>query len=303
MNMVGESMEGTGEKKQEFWRWTESNWKNPDLDWQDAKTVTAGIDVGSVSSQAVIVTDGQIYAYGNMRTGSDSPESARNALNYALKGIDMPEDRLNYCIGTGYGRVNVPMADRSITEIACHARGANFIYGPEVRTVLDVGGQDCKAILCDEKGKVSNFLMNDKCAAGTGRGMEVFADLLSVPIIEVGERSFQVDKEPDPVSSTCVVYAKTEATGLLRAGWKVNEVLAAYCSAMAERIYSLIERIGIEERFAITGGMAKNKGVIDRLMKIINLERMETEWDTQIAGAAGAALFANTLVEKGKGRK
>jgi len=297
MNMTGE------EGKQEFWRWTESNWKNPEMDWQDAKIVTAGIDVGSVSSQAVIVADGKIYAYGNMRTGSDSPESASNALNYALKGIDMPEDRLNYCIGTGYGRVNVPMADRSITEIACHARGANFIYGPEVRTVLDVGGQDCKAILCNEKGKVSNFLMNDKCAAGTGRGMEVFADLLSVPIIEVGERSFQIDKEPDPVSSTCVVYAKTEATGLLRAGWKVNEVLAAYCSAMAERIYSLIERIGVEERFAITGGMAKNKGVIDRLMKIMNIDPMKTEWDTQIAGAAGAALFANTLVEKGKGRK
>ena len=306
MKMTGDMNTVKGEAKQqkpEFWRWTESNWKNPDLDWQDAKIVTAGIDVGSVSSQAVIVIDGQIFAYSNMRTGSDSPESAQNALNYALEGTGLPEDRLDYCIGTGYGRVNVPMADRSITEIACHARGAHFLYGPEVRSVLDVGGQDCKAIHCDEKGKVTNFLMNDKCAAGTGRGMEVFADLLSVPIIEVGDRSFQIDKEPDPVSSTCVVYAKTEATGLLRAGWEVNEVLAAYCSAMAERINSLIERIGIEERFAITGGMAKNKGVIDRLMKILNVDPMKTEWDTQIAGAAGAALFANTLVEKGKGRK
>ena len=136
MNMAGD------EVKPEFWRWTESNWKNPELDWNDAKNVTAGIDVGSVSSQAVIVTDGQIYAYGNMRTGSDSPESARNALNYALKGTGIPESRIDYCIGTGYGRVNVPMADRSITEIACHARGAHFLYGPEVRSVLDVGGQD-----------------------------------------------------------------------------------------------------------------------------------------------------------------
>jgi bzd-type benzoyl-CoA reductase Q subunit len=291
------------EKKQEFWRWTESNWKNPDIDWNDAKIITCGIDVGSVSSQAVIAADGKIFAYGNTRTGSDSPESARNVLNYALEGLDMPEDRIDYCIGTGYGRVNVPMADRSITEIACHARGANFIYGPEVRTVLDVGGQDCKAIHCDEKGKVTNFLMNDKCAAGTGRGMEVFADLLSVPITEVGEKSFDIKEEPNPVSSTCVVYAKTEATGLLRAGWEVNEVLAAYCAAMAERIYSLIERIGVEERFAITGGMAKNQGVIDRLMKIMKIEPMKTEWDTQIAGAVGAALFGNTLVEKGKGRK
>ena len=100
-----------------------------------------------------------------------------------------------------------------------------------------------------------------------------------------------------------MVYAKTEATGLLRAGWEVNEVLAAYCSAMDERIHSLIERIGVEERFAITGGMAKNNGVIDRLMKIMGIEAMTTEWDTQIAGAAGAALFGNTLVSKGKGRK
>jgi len=290
------------DKKPEYWRWTESNWKNPDINWEEAKIITCGIDVGSVSSQACIVADGQIYAYSNMRTGSDSPNSARNALNYALEGTGLPEDKIQYCIGTGYGRVNVPMADRSITEIACHARGANFIYGNQVRTVLDVGGQDCKAIRCDEKGKVINFLMNDKCAAGTGRGMEVFADLLSVPITEVGERSFQVETEPEPVSSTCVVYAKTEATGLLRKGWKVNEVLAAYCAAMAERIYSLIERIGIEKEFAITGGMAKNRGVIDRLMKIIELEPMKTQWDTQIAGAAGAALFGYTLVQKGKGR-
>ena len=188
--------------KPEFWRWTESNWTNPDVDWQEAKIVTAGIDVGSVSSQAVIVADGQIYAYGNMRTGSDSPNSARNALNFALEGTTMTEDDLQYCIGTGYGRVNVPMADRSITEIACHARGANFIYGPEVRTVLDVGGQDCKSIRCDDRGKVGNFLMNDKCAAGTGRGMEVFADLLSVPITDVGGRSFEVKEEPNPGSST-----------------------------------------------------------------------------------------------------
>jgi benzoyl-CoA reductase subunit A len=229
------------EKAQAFWRWTESNWSNPDIHWKDAEYITVGIDVGSVSSQSVIMADGEIFAYGNMRTGSDSPDSARKAFKFALEATDMPEDRMDYCVGTGYGRVNVPFADRSITEIACHARGANFIYGPEVRTVLDVGGQDIKAIQCDEKGKVTNFLMNDKCAAGTGRGMEVFADLLGVPINEVGERSFQVKEEPPAVSSTCVVYAKSEATGLLRKGWTTEEVLAAYCRAMAERIFSLVE--------------------------------------------------------------
>ncbi len=291
------------EEKKEFWRWTESNWKNPDVKWQDGQFVTVGIDVGSVSSQAVIMVDGQVFAYGNMRTGSDSPESARNALNFALQTTDMKEDRVDYCIGTGYGRVNVPMADRSITEIACHARGANFIYGTEVRTVLDVGGQDIKAIQCDEKGKVTNFLMNDKCAAGTGRGMEVFADLLGVPINDVGDRSFDVEKEPPAVSSTCVVYAKSEATGLLRKGWSTEEVLAAYCRAMADRINSLVERVGAEAGFAVTGGMAKNRGVMDRLMPMVGLERMQTDWDTQIAGAAGAALFGYALCQKGKGRK
>ena len=291
------------EKEQEFWRWTETNWKNPDVNWKDAQYVTVGIDVGSVSSQACIVADGEIFAYGNMRTGSDSPDSARNALNFALEATDMPEDRMDYCIGTGYGRVNVPMADRSITEIACHARGANFIYGPEVRTVLDVGGQDIKAIQCHEKGKVTNFLMNDKCAAGTGRGMEVFADLLSIPINDVGDRSFEVKEEPAAVSSTCVVYAKSEATGLLRKGWSIEEVLAAYCRAMAERIYSLVDRIGVKPEFAITGGMAKNRGVIDRLMPMVGVEPMKTKWDTQIAGAAGAALFGQALCKKGRGRK
>jgi benzoyl-CoA reductase subunit A len=292
------------EEKKEFWRWTESNWKNPDLDWEDAKLITVGVDVGSVSSQAVVMADGEILAYGNMRTGSDSPNSARNALNFAFQALEgMTEERMDYCIGTGYGRVNVPFADRSITEIACHARGANFIYGPKVRTVLDVGGQDIKVIQCDDKGKVTNFLMNDKCAAGTGRGMEVLADLLGVSINEVGERSFNVKEEPRAVSSTCVVYAKSEATGLLRKGWTTEAVLAAYCRAMAERIYSLIERVGVVPEFAVTGGIAKNKGVMDRLMPMVGLDRMQTSWDTQIAGAVGAALFGNALCQKGKGRK
>jgi benzoyl-CoA reductase subunit A len=290
------------EEKQEFWRWLETNWVNPDIRWEDAKIITCGIDVGSVSSQAVVMVDGRIYSYGNMRTGSDSPNSARNALKFALENTGLTEDKFHYCIGTGYGRVNVPMADRTVTEIACHARGANFIYGPDVRTVLDVGGQDIKAIRCDDKGKVTNFLMNDKCAAGTGRGMEVFSDLLSVPIGEVGDRSFDIDAEPAPVSSTCVVYAKSEATGLLRKGWKTNVVLAAYCAAMAERIYFLLKRVGVEREFAVTGGMAKNRGVIDRLKRRIGLEPMKTNWDTQLAGAVGAALFGYALCKKGKGR-
>ncbi len=281
------------ETKKEFWRWTESNWKNPTLDWKKARYITAGIDIGSVSSQAVIMADGQILAYGNMRTGSNSPNSARNVLRFALESTFVPENRINYCVGTGYGRVNVPFADRTVSEIACHGLGSNFIYGPDVRFVLDVGGQDIKVIRIDEQGRVINFLMNDKCAAGTGRGMEVFADMLGIPVVEVGERSFQYKgEEPEAVSSMCVVYARSEATALLRKGWSTEQVLAAYCKAMAMRIYSLVERMGgAVPEFAVTGGMAKNRGVMDRLMNMIGFERAKTGWDTQIAGAVGAAMF------------
>ena len=283
---------------QEYWRWKEYNWKNDSIDWKSGNIISAGVDVGSVSSQAVILVDGELFAFSNMRTGSDSPQSANKAINWAMENTGMALENIHYTVGTGYGRVNVPFANRTITEIACHARGGNLMYGNNIRTLLDMGGQDCKAIRCDEKGKVTNFLMNDKCAAGTGRGMEVFADLLSVPIEEVGELSFKVEEEPEPVSSTCVVFAKSEATGLLREGWPKNKVIAAYCSAMAHRVVNLLERIGVEEEFSITGGIAKNIGVVDRLQKELGIPIQRTDYDSQIAGALGAALFAKVLAEK-----
>jgi benzoyl-CoA reductase subunit A len=296
--------------KQEYWRWPESTWLNPDIEWKKGEIITAGVDVGSVSSQAVILVDGELYAFSNTRTGSDSPNSARKALNMAFEGNELKVENIDYCIGTGYGRVNVPMAQRTITEIACHARGANFMYGPEVRTVMDMGGQDCKAINCDERGKVLNFMMNDKCAAGTGRGMEVFADLISVPVWEIGSRSFNIEKEPPMISSTCVVFAKTEVVGLLEQGMPDNEIMAAYCSAMAHRIMELLNRIGVKEKFVITGGIAKNEGVVKRLENELEIKTAEKTWhkpeyrqypfDTQIAGGLGAALFANALLSRGK---
>ena len=285
-------------EKEEFWRWKERRWHDENMDWKDAGIISAGVDIGSVSSQAVIMLDGKLYAFSNQRTGSDSPESANSATDWAMEGTGMTLQNLHYTVGTGYGRVNVPFADRAITEIACHARGGNFMYGPSVRTILDMGGQDCKAIRCDERGKVEAFLMNDKCAAGTGRGMEVFADLRAVPIEEVGELSLSVEEEPEPVSSTCVVFAKSEASGLLREGWPKNKVLAAYCSAMAHRVVTLLERIEVQKDFAITGGIGKNSGVVKRLEKELNLEALKTTYDSQIAGALGAALFAQALETK-----
>jgi benzoyl-CoA reductase subunit A len=300
--------------KQEFWRWPETNWVSPNIDWEKGELITAGVDVGSVSTQAVVMVDAKLFAYGNTRTGSDSPNSAWNGMNFALEKSEMKMDNIDYTIGTGYGRVNVPMAQQAITEITCHARGANFMYGPEVRTVMDMGGQDCKAINVDERGKVLNFIMNDKCAAGTGRGMEVFADLIRVPVWEIGPRSFNISKEPPMISSTCVVFAKSEVIGLLEAGTPENEIMAAYCSAMAHRIMELLNRLGVKEKFVITGGIAKNEGVVKRLEKELKIKTAEQVWynkeyrdnnipfDTQIAGAIGAALFGHALLKMGKAK-
>jgi benzoyl-CoA reductase subunit A len=155
------------EHRQEYWRWSEKSWHSVDLDWRSASAVTVGVDVGSVSSQAVILADGKLLAFHSTRTGSSSPDSALRAFRGASEPLGLTLDDVAYAVGTGYGRVNVPFASRTITEIACHARGANHMAGPSVRTILDMGGQDCKVIRCDERGKVLNFIMNDKCAAGT----------------------------------------------------------------------------------------------------------------------------------------
>ncbi|MBI4301156.1 MAG: benzoyl-CoA reductase, bzd-type, subunit Q [Chloroflexi bacterium] len=285
----------------EYYRWTEATWKNPQIDWTKADPITCGIDIGSVSSQAVIMTDGEIFAYSSCRTGANSLDSARKALDRALEGTGLSEEKINFIVGTGYGRFNCPMANRQMTEIACHARGANYMGGVSVRTILDMGGQDCKAIHCDEKGKVTNFLMNDKCAAGTGRGMEVMAEVLRVPLVEIGQMSLDVDEEPPPVSSTCVVFAKSEALARLRKGWDKNMVLASYCGAMAKRVVSLLKRVGVEEDFVITGGIAKNIGIVTRIERELDIKAKPIRPDPQIAGALGAALFARDLFLRQRG--
>ena len=291
------------EREQEFWRWREDCLVDPDMDWREAKIATLGIDVGSVSSQALVCLDERLYAHNTVRTGANSPESARNAMAGLFEKTGMKIEDLHYIVGTGYGRVNIPFANKAITEIACHGRGANYMAGPRVRTILDMGGQDCKAIHIDDKGKVTNFLMNDKCAAGTGRGMEVLSDLLEVPITEIGARSFDIDEEPPAVSDVCVVFAKSEAMGRLKEGWSKNKVIAAYCRAMAERVTALLKRIGVEPELFITGGISKNIGITRRIEKMLGIEAVRTEYDAQVAGALGAALFGHALcLKEGKKR-
>ena len=288
----------------EYWRWQEYHRILPGKSWKNKELITAGVDVGSVGSKAAIMIDGEVYSWGIMRTGSNSPDSAKKVMDWAMEGTGLKLNDFKYIVGTGYGRVNVPMANKAITEIACHAKGANYIWGPSVRTVLDVGGQDIKAIRCDDSGRVTSFLMNDKCAAGTGRGMEVFADLLKVPIEEIGDVSLKVDVEPPPVSCTCVAFAKTEAMGLLRKGWSKEKVLAAYTRAMAIRMCTLLDRVGCEKELVITGGQSKNIGIVSRIENILGVKCLpmpkwrESGLDPMIAGAIGAALLAKALYEK-----
>ncbi len=290
----------------EFWRWQEYHKVRTDRSWKNKDVITAGVDVGSVGSKAAIMIDGEIYAWAVTRTGSNSPDSAKKVMNMVLDGTDLRQTDIQYTVGTGYGRVNVPMANKAITEIACHAKGANFIWGPSVRTILDVGGQDIKAIHCDETGRVTSFLMNDKCAAGTGRGMEVFADLLQIPIEDIGKVSLSIDEEPPPVSCTCVAFAKTEAIGMLRKGWTREKVLAAYTRAMAIRMANLVNRVGLEMEFVITGGQSKNMGIVSRIETILGVKTLPSpNWregglDPMIAGAAGAALLGRSLYLKSK---
>jgi bzd-type benzoyl-CoA reductase Q subunit len=300
-------MTESSQTAKEYWRWQEYHRVRRDISPKNKDVITAGVDVGSVGSKAAIMIDGEMYAWAVTRTGSNSPDSAKKVMTMVLDGTDLKQNDIKYTVGTGYGRVNVPMANKAITEIACHAKGANYIWGPNVRTILDVGGQDIKAIHCDATGRVTSFLMNDKCAAGTGRGMEVFADLLKIPIEDIGKVSLSLDEEPEPVSCTCVAYAKTEAVGLLRKGWSREKVLAAYTRAMAMRMANLINRVGLEKELVVTGGQSKNSGIVSRVETILGVKTLpspnwrEGDMDPMIAGAAGAALLGKALYLKSQG--
>ena len=264
--------------------------------------ITCGIDVGSLSAEAVILMDSEIEAYSLIRTGPDSAQTARQALDEALQKTDIPRPEIDYTVATGYGRVIVPFADRNITEISCHAKGAHYFL-PSVHTILDMGGQDCKAIRCDQTGKVKNFLMNDKCAAGTGRALEVMASLLQIPLEEIGPLSLKFGGAPAKISNTCVVFAKSEVLSLMREGVPPNEILAGLCDGIADRVSALIRRVGIEADFVISGGISKNSGIVKRLEERLQIKAFISD-EPQIVGAVGAALFArDLLLRKGAGSK
>ena len=201
----------------------------------------------------------------------------------------MKRDDLEYIVATGYGRINVPSADEIITEIACHAKGVNAVF-PEARTILDMGGQDCKAIRVDHKGRHVGFAMNDKCAAGTGRFLDIMAQMLKVPLPEIGPLSLEA-KEDIHISSVCVVFARSEVARHLRRGVSKADILGGLHASVADRVYGLLKRVGIEKDFVISGGIGKNIGVVKRVEARVGLPAYISD-DPQIIGALGAASFA-----------
>jgi predicted CoA-substrate-specific enzyme activase len=268
---------------------------NEQLDWTRAKAIVAGVDSGAVSSKALILLDGQPYAFSQVRTRTPK-ESAFSAINAALAETHLKLENIHYLVATGRGRTQVPFARKTISEIACGAAGAVHIWGPSVRTVLDAGGESCRVIHCTEKGRATSFLWNDKCAAGIGRYMETFADLVNKEITEIGNIALQSDQFPK-LSDFCAVYAQSEALDLIRSKVPLEQVIAAYHYAMAKRISTLVARSGVKKDFVIIGGLAKNPGIIEWLERILKISRLapKPEWDPTLTAALGAALFADAF--------
>ena len=267
---------------------------NEQRDWTKAKVIAAGVDIGAVSSKVAILLDGLPYAFSQVRTLTPK-ESAFRAINAVLAKTNLKPENIHSLVATGCGRAQVPFAHKTISEIACGAAGAVHIWGPSVRTVLDVGGQSCKVIHCTEKGRATAFLWNDKCAAGIGRSMESFADLIKKEVTEIGNIALQSDDFPQ-LSDFCSVYAQSEALDLMRNKVPLEQVITAYHNAMAKRISTLVARSGLKKDFVIIGGLAKNPGIINWLENILEVSRLapKPEWDLTLTAALGAALFAHS---------
>jgi predicted CoA-substrate-specific enzyme activase len=260
--------------------------------------IVAGIDIGSRAAKAVVMDNGSILAWVIGDTGPESVKTSYQTIEKVLKGPGLALDDVQYTVATGYGRVLVPFANENISEISCHARGINW-YFPSVRTILDMGGQDCKAIGCDAEGRVTNFVMNDKCAGGTGRFLEMIAEVLNVPLESIGDLSLQ-SKTAIPFNTICAVFAKSDALSHLRTGVAKSDILAGLHEAIATRSLSLLKRVSIAKDFSITGGIAKNKGMVAKLREKVGMEPLLCE-DPQIIGALGAAIFAQERLSKGTG--
>jgi predicted CoA-substrate-specific enzyme activase len=275
--------------------------------------LTMGIDIGSRSTKCVILDDGQMLTYGVIETGSDSEKTTYAAVDAAVHRrielwgeyrIKLPEAKTDHLkiedmahiIATGYGRAVVPFAHGTITEINCHARGAAWMV-PGVASILDMGGQDCKAMRLGDKGEVTNFILNDKCAGGTGRFLEIVADGLKVPLFEIGPLSLKSTKEL-PLNASCAVHAKREALTMMKHGESKADILAGLHKSISGRIAGMVKRAGLADKFVITGGISKNTGMVAEIEEQLGGMKAHVPPEPQIAGAVGAALFALDRAKK-----
>ena len=290
---------------QDFGKWPESSWTSSEIDWKQAESITAGVDVGTTSTQAVIIVDGALFGYANLHTESDFGGAADTAIERAMGHTGMTLNDIGNIAATGFGSKNVTCATKQLDEIQCHGKGARFMFGGNVKTVVDLGGQFTKAITLYNWDRVREFKVNDKCATGLGRNIETMSNLFQVPIVEMGKKSLDVAKDPEPVSTTCYAFAETEAMGLFRQGFREdkyteNDVLASYLFTIAWRALSTIGKLApldigdiqLESEIGFTGGLAKNEGVTKRLERELKMTALSSDIDPQLAGAIGAALLA-----------
>jgi predicted CoA-substrate-specific enzyme activase len=256
--------------------------------------ITAGCDVGSLTSKAVVMRGDRILGSAIIRSRTKPEEAASQVLDEALKQAGLTRKDISKCVGTGYGRERIDFVNDTRSEIACHAKGAKWLV-PTAKTVIDIGGQDCKAMRLDEDGSVGRFVTNDKCAAGTGRFLEVMANVLHVPIEELGKLSARA-KAPVVLASTCTVWAQADVIEYLNAETSIEDIGGGINNAMAGRVASLANAVKVERDVCMTGGVAKNIGVIRALEKLIGQRIViPRKADPQLAGAIGAALLAREM--------
>ncbi len=250
----------------------------------------AGVDIGSLTAKTVILDEqAQVISYCVVQQGIVDEAAANASLQEALKRAGLTLKDISFLITTGYGRTMVKFGHKNITEISCHARGAHYLF-PGVRTVIDIGGQDSKVVALDGNGRVVNFAMNDKCAAGTGRFLEVMARALGISLQEMEVFSFKSQK-PAHVSSICTVFAESEIISLVAQGNPKTDIIAGIHDAIGRRMLSLTKHTGMIPPVMMTGGVAKNKAVVDVLERMLKAEIAVSE-EPQIVGALGAALYA-----------
>jgi predicted CoA-substrate-specific enzyme activase len=255
--------------------------------------IVAGVDVGAATAKTVILSDSRMLGYAIIPTGYDVRLAARQVTVEALKrsGANKSIDELDCVISTGYGRHAVDFASKAVTEIICHARGAHFMI-PETRTIIDIGGQDSKAIELDDQGNIREFVMNDKCAAGTGRFLDVMAQVLQVGSIDnMGPLSLE-SREPCSISSTCTIFAESEVVSLRATGRSREDLIAGVHKAIASRVAIMASRLNIRPEIIFTGGVAKNVGVKRALEDEFGMA-ISVPQEPQIVGALGAALLAS----------